>query len=108
MCNIAKYNDLVRLALIDPLVKQLLDDEGCRFRVYMTTQLQHCIENQAGLIRAVACFNHFNEQNDPYGEHDFIRFKFEDHWINAKIDDWLNESIPDRLDIALWLKEKMQ
>ena len=86
MCSIAKYNDLVRKALIDPMVKRVLDDEGCQFRVYMTAALQHSIENKSGLLSAVAHFTHFNEQNDPYEEHDFIRFKFEDEWVNAKFD----------------------
>ena len=86
MCSIAKYNDLVRQAIIDPVVKRLLDDEGCRFRVYITAALQHTIKNQDDLIRAIAHFDQFNEQNDPHGEHDFVIFKFEDEWINAKFD----------------------
>ena len=86
MCSIAKYNDLVRRALIDPVARRLLNNDGCKFRVYVTASVEHQIKNKVGLIKAIALFNHFNEQNDPYGEHDFIRFKFEDEWINAKFD----------------------
>lgn len=86
MCEIKKYNDLVRKSLIDPMAQKRLKEEGCRFRINMTAHLQHSINNLDGLLLAVANFNHFNEQNDPYEEHDFICLKFEDEWINAKFD----------------------
>lgn len=38
------------------------------------------------IITQVRAFETFNEDNDPYGEHDFGSFKIDGHTINWKID----------------------
>lgn len=86
MNEIATLNDAVRKSLVNLEVKNSLSLINCRFEIVMTANLQNTIENKVGLLKAVAEFNHFNEQNDPYGEHDCFRFKFEDEWIIAKFD----------------------
>ena len=86
MSEIAKYNDLVRQSLLNTTIEQQLKNAGCRYEIMVTASVHHAIENKIGLFREVATFNHFNEENDPYSEHDFINFTFEDHTINAKFD----------------------
>ncbi len=51
-------------------VNELLDGEACK----------------ALLISAVASFNTFDEDNDPYGEHDFGTFDFAGKRLIWKID----------------------
>ena len=86
MNEIATLNDAVRQSLVNLEVKNSLALINCRFEITMTANLQHTIENKVGLLKAIAEFDHFNEQNDPYDEHDCFRFKFEDEWIIAKFD----------------------
>ncbi|UYM16260.1 DUF3768 domain-containing protein [Endozoicomonas euniceicola] len=86
MYEIATLNDAVRQSLISLEVKNSLALIQCRYEIMMTAHLQHTIEDKVGLLKAIAEFNHFNEENDPYGEHDFFRFKFEEEWIIARFD----------------------
>ena len=43
-------------------------------------------ELQRAVLNSVQAFNIFNEDNDPYGEHDFGTFSCQGHQINWKID----------------------
>ena len=45
-------------------------------------------EEQAQIIQKVKDFNNFNEENNPYGEHDFGSFMHNDRKIFWKIDDY--------------------
>ena len=55
-------------------------------------------------IAAVAAFDQFNADNDPYGEHDFGSFGFGEHTIFWKIDYYdkkLEMGSPDPADPAV-------
>ena len=43
-------------------------------------------EDKANIVSLVQNFNDFNEDNDPYGEHDFGAFDYKDEKILWKID----------------------
>ena len=43
-------------------------------------------EDKANIVSMVQNFNDFNEDNDPYGEHDFGSFDYKDEKILWKID----------------------
>jgi hypothetical protein len=55
------------------------------FGVHLTTGVQALV-NILGLIQAVQNFNDFNEDNDPYGEHDFGKLDWKGETILWKID----------------------
>ncbi|WP_257286415.1 DUF3768 domain-containing protein [Endozoicomonas sp. SESOKO1] len=84
MKKIALYNDRVRRSLIDYKEEISLLRENCRFKVMRTRSVAHTIKDKNGLLAAIANFNAFNEDNDPYGEHDFIIIEFEGHKVFAK------------------------
>lgn len=48
--------------------------------------LFRCFHKRAELLRTVRDFDTFDTDNDPYGEHDFGRFAFEDAMLYWKID----------------------
>ncbi len=58
LSEIAKKNDLCRLTFDPRMV-----------RVVITRGVAHS-KNQFEIIKAVQSFDKFNEDNDPYGEHD--------------------------------------
>ncbi len=84
MNQIARYNDLVRKSLVGADERKTLQEVGVRHEVLMTAGIKHYVKNIVGLTQAIAGFHHFNEENDPYEEHDFFRFMFEDIWIIVK------------------------
>lgn len=43
-------------------------------------------EDKANIVSLVQNFNNFNEDNDPYGEHDFLSIDYKGNKIFAKID----------------------
>lgn len=43
-------------------------------------------EDKANIVSLVQNFDNFNENNDPYGEHDFLSFDYKGDKILAKID----------------------
>ena len=43
-------------------------------------------EDKANIVSLVQNFDNFNESNDPYGEHDFGSFDYQDEKILWKID----------------------
>lgn len=49
-------------------------------------------ELQLAIVRACAQFDDFNEENDPYGEHDFGTFSLDDNHFNFKIDYYARDS----------------
>ena len=69
--DIAKLNDRFRGMCLD---------------VFYTRGVHDGIMDLIGLSRAVENFNSFNEDNDPYGEHDFGSLRFEGKKIFWKID----------------------
>lgn len=40
----------------------------------------------AAILKRVREFDEFTEENDPYGEHDFLSFAYGEHTIFAKLD----------------------
>jgi len=55
------------------------------FGVILTHGIQ-ALENFEGLLGKVRMFNDFNEDNDPYGEHDFGSLRWEGEKVFWKID----------------------
>lgn len=56
-------------------------------QMVVTTGIQSLPEEvQRAVLNAVQAFNRFNEDNDPYGEHDFGTFHCQGFQINWKID----------------------
>jgi len=58
-------------------------------------------ERQLKILEAVARFDSFDEENDPYGEHDFGALKVEDERLFFKIDYYdrsLSAHSPDPAD----------
>jgi hypothetical protein len=55
--------------------------------VMMTATLAHsCEEVRSEVLRRVREFRHFNEDNDPWSEHDFGSFKIAGQSFNFRID----------------------
>ena len=54
--------------------------------VVFTPGVMTGIEHHLGLAQAVESFTSFNEDNDPYGEHDFGSLEFESQKVFFKID----------------------
>ncbi len=69
--DIAKLNDKFRGMCLD---------------VFYTAGVRDGIMDLVGLSRAIESFNHFTEDNDPHGEHDFGSLRFEGQKIFWKID----------------------
>jgi hypothetical protein len=44
------------------------------------------IDVQATILDKVRTFSDFNEDNDPYGKHDFGNFEVKEHYVFWKID----------------------
>lgn len=53
--------------------------------IYFTCGAQN-LEDQLGLMQAIRSFDDFNENNDPYKEHDFGRIDWKGDKIFWKID----------------------
>lgn len=73
--TIAKLNDSARVHWFDRRHCQTMLTEGVR------ALLADNADDLQGLMRTVASFNQFTEDNDPYGERDFGCF----HWGGAKL-----------------------
>lgn len=52
----------------------------------LLTQGAQALRNLEGLLGRIRMFNDFNEDNDPFGEHDFGSLKWEDEKVFWKID----------------------
>lgn len=65
----------------------LLNDEFRRsgFGVTLTCGVQS-VENLDGLLHAIRHYTDFNENNDPYGEHDFGKLMWNGDKVFWKID----------------------
>ena len=105
MNTIKNYNDRCRKALVDKQEFSLLQAEGCFFRVMMTASFQAEFDETARLaaLKTIAEFDDFTEDNDPYGEHDFIICQFEGQTIYAKFDYYdatLEHGSPDPDDLS--------
>jgi hypothetical protein len=93
----------------DKLVIRRLNDEfrraGQGGRVMMTSGIERLGSEAVGRVMAeVRVFSTFNEDNDPYGEHDFGSLTAEGHRIFWKIDYYGKDFIahsPDPADPAL-------
>lgn len=62
-------------------------------RVHLTCGVQS-VEDLPGLLQAVKEFRVFNENNDPWGEHDFGRLDWHGDKVFWKID-YYNESLDE-------------
>lgn len=63
-----------------------LNDKFRKVETMSVTQGIFNLKDVLGLIRAVRSFDNFNEDNDPYGEHDFGSLEWEDNKVFWKID----------------------
>lgn len=73
--KIAELNDLCRKSM------------GVTCRLYQTIGINTLpAEDQSAIREKVERFNDFNEENDPYGEHNFGAFDYSDQKIFWKID----------------------
>ena len=63
-----------------------LNDEFRRLETMSVSQGVFGLHDVLGLIRTVRDYRDFTEDNDPYGEHDFGCFDWEDQRIFWKID----------------------
>ena len=72
--RIAELNDLLRQTFIGG-------------RITLTDGISSLSDdNRKAIITEVRSFSNFNEDNDPYGEHDFAALTVNGHRINWKID----------------------
>ncbi|MBE6456162.1 MAG: DUF3768 domain-containing protein [Alphaproteobacteria bacterium] len=56
-------------------------------QVMLTTGIRaKSAEDQANILQKVRSFNEFTKANDPYAEHDYGRFSYNDEDIMFKID----------------------
>jgi len=80
---IAEHNDRFRSKIgILPIEDNLIKGK------YLITQGIDCLpmEEQISIINQVREFKDFNQNNDPYGEHDFGKFSDNLHDVMWKID----------------------
>lgn len=63
-----------------------INDKFRRVEMMSVSQGVFNLHDVLGLIRAVREYNDFNEDNDPYGEHDFGSLSWEGEKIFWKID----------------------
>lgn len=63
-----------------------LNDEFRKGTRYTVTPGIQALEDVLGLIQAVREYSDFNEDNDPYGEHDFGKLEWYGQTIYWKID----------------------
>lgn len=88
--TIAELNDRMRKSLITFKVAT----DVPRDRIVLTPGVQALVTDPeaknfikyVALLRVVAEFNTFTEDNDPWGEHDFGSFEFEGEGMYWKID----------------------
>ena len=70
------------MELVKTVMIAMLNDKFRKGRAnFMLTSGVQSVENLQGLIEAVREFDDFNDDNDPYGEHDFGRID----WIGDKV-----------------------
>ncbi len=97
---IAEQNDLFRSKLgVLPQEIQLLKGQYLLTAGFFDLQLK----DQISVLSSVRSFKDFNQDNDPYGEHDFAKFLVNGHEIIWKIDYYDTEykyGSPDRSDPA--------
>lgn len=82
--RIRLINDAVRACVVSR-VAPLIDGEPVNLRIAMAASLGDRIVAEGGddsplvplITNAVANFSEFNEENDPYNEHDYGSFKVE-------------------------------
>ncbi len=74
---VCKLNDTFRRNVLDRRLGTLLLTAG-------VAALKH--EDITNIIEEVQCFEDFNEDNDPYGEHDFGAFNYHGQKYFFKID----------------------
>ncbi len=106
MSKLTLYNDRCRRSMIIPGSAQKLRDEGCHFQIMMTQGFKAFIEenDETEVIMAIALFDDFTEDNDPYGEHDFIILKYQGQSLYAKFDYYdrsLEYGSPDPANLAV-------
>jgi Protein of unknown function (DUF3768) len=68
-----------QIAQLNDAFRQQLND-------WYLTQGARTVRDWAGMVRAVQGFNEFTPDNDPYGEHDFGAFDWENKRLFWKID----------------------
>jgi len=76
-------NDSARISVLNDLLRRT----GAGGETFITRGIQALPgEVQAAILKRVASFSEFTEDNDPYGEHDFGTFEFDGHAVDWKID----------------------
>ena len=59
---------------------------GMAVDVTLTSGVVHGVGDLVGLLKTIECFDAFNEDNDPYGEHDFGSLVWHGEKVFWKID----------------------
>lgn len=89
--KIASLNDEIRsqVGLISDS-----DHVRSKFTVVQTDSIASLkLSQQERIFKEVRNFDNFSEDNDPYGEHDFGNFEYEDQTIYWKIDYYDNDRL---------------
>ena len=77
-----------------PMVAAINDEfRESGFGVTLTCGVQS-VKDLTGLLRTVRMYNGFNEDNDPYGEHDFGRINWKGDSVFWKID-YYNQALDE-------------
>jgi hypothetical protein len=87
------------------VLNDLLRRTGVGGQTYVTRGIEALpAEVQVAILKRIASFDEFSEDNDPYGEHDFGTFEFDGHTVDWKIDYYdrqLQYHSPDAADPAV-------
>lgn len=79
--RVARLNDIFRASILKPVSEQ------CLGKIFCTASIMALPEEDINHIaEKVSLFDNFNEGNDPYGEHDFGSFIFNDDKVYWRID----------------------
>lgn len=86
---IAEQNDLVRTALADPEAFRKVKEQGLGFKLVWTPGVDEALiaEGKAKeMAQAIASFDAFEDDNDPYQERDFASLEIEGTKVFFKFD----------------------
>jgi hypothetical protein len=87
-----------RIAALNDQLRQLSQPTGHNKKVLTAGVNAMPMPDVLAILQNVATFNQFNDDNDPYGEHDFGRFTYKGQRFFWKIDYFdltLTEHSPD-------------
>lgn len=83
--EIARLNDALRANITQPGANRVMMTSGIADLIGDVTVFRN-FRKRADLLRTIRAYDDFTPANDPYGEHDFGPFTFEDTACMWKID----------------------